>query len=44
MLANILRLTSCSQPITVTKSDELYYESDWQDPVTELIKNNVKDA
>jgi hypothetical protein len=37
-------MASCSLPITVTRADELHYESDWQDPVTELIKSNLKDA
>ena len=41
---NILRMTSCSLPVTVTKDTELNYESRWNDPVTELIKNNLKDA
>lgn len=41
---NILRMASCSLPITVTRGDELHYESQWDDPVTELIRNNLKDA
>ena len=41
---NLLGMVSCAQPITVTKETELTYESDWEDPVTELIRNNLKDA
>jgi Asp-tRNA(Asn)/Glu-tRNA(Gln) amidotransferase A subunit family amidase len=41
---NLLGMTSCAQPITVTKENELNYESDWEDPLTELVRNNLKDA
>jgi len=41
---NILRMCVLSQPVTVTREDELHYESDYEDPVTELIRNNLKDA
>jgi len=37
-------MVSCSQPITITRENELNYESDWEDPITELIRNNLKDA
>ena len=33
-----------SLPVTTTKENELHYESDYEDPVTELIRNNIKDA
>ena len=26
---NLLRMTACSQPVTVTREDERHYESDW---------------
>jgi Asp-tRNA(Asn)/Glu-tRNA(Gln) amidotransferase A subunit family amidase len=41
---NLLKMTASSLPVTVTRADELHYESDWQDPVTELIRNNLKDS
>lgn len=41
---NLLGMVSCSQPITITRENELTYESDWEDPVSELIRNNLKDA
>ena len=43
-LFNILRMTIASQPITVTREDEKHYESDYEDPVTDLIRENLKDA
>lgn len=41
---NLLRMASSSQPITLTRADELHYESDFEDQITDLIKNNIKDA
>ena len=41
---NILRMCVLSMPITVTREDELHYESDYEDPVTELIRENLKTA
>lgn len=43
-LFNILRMTAVSQPVTVTKESELHYESDWEDPCTQLVRENIKDA
>lgn len=37
-------MVACAQPITLTKESELHYESDWEDPLTELVRTNLKDA
>jgi Asp-tRNA(Asn)/Glu-tRNA(Gln) amidotransferase A subunit family amidase len=37
-------MTSCSLPVTVTREDEQYYESHWDDEFTKAIKNTVSSS
>jgi Asp-tRNA(Asn)/Glu-tRNA(Gln) amidotransferase A subunit family amidase len=38
---DILGMVSCSLPVTVTREDEQYYESHWDDDFTKAIKKTV---
>jgi fatty acid amide hydrolase len=41
---NILGMVSAALPITLTRANELVYESRWSDRITDLVKKSLKDA
>ena len=41
---NVLAMSSCSIPVTVTREDEQFYESHWDDDITTVIKKTVSDS
>jgi Asp-tRNA(Asn)/Glu-tRNA(Gln) amidotransferase A subunit family amidase len=38
---NVFAMTSCSLPVTITREDEQYYESHWEDDFTTAIRGTV---
>ncbi len=43
-LWNILAMPCCTLPVTVTREDELDYQSKWDDDFTQAIKRTVSTA
>lgn len=41
---NMLAMTSCSLPVTITREDEQYYDSYWEDDLTKAIRRTVSTA
>jgi hypothetical protein len=37
-------MTSCSLPVTITRENEQYYDSHWEDDLTKAIRRTVSTA
>lgn len=41
---NVLGMSACSLPVTVTRETEQFYDSQWDDDITAAIKKTVVDS